>query len=104
MPQIPLSFSPEVIVEDRAVVEIRGQLGGRSLTWVFPIVGVGEAPGGLRVFSIACPAKSSTREDFEVCSIHIKEVKRVLVFSEIVLCTYVAWVLQVWLLDRQAGV
>lgn len=65
-PQIPLSFSPEVIVEDRAVVEVRGQLGGRSLTWVFPIVGTGEAPGGLRVFSIACPAKSSTREDFEV--------------------------------------
>lgn len=55
-----------MIVEDRAVVEIRGQLGGRSLTWVFPIVGTGEAPGGLRVFSIVCPAKSSTREDFEV--------------------------------------
>lgn len=47
-------------------MEVRGQLGGRSLTWVFPIVGTGEAPGGLRVFSIACPAKSSTREDFEV--------------------------------------
>ncbi len=53
-------------MEDKAVVEIRGQLGGRSLTWVFPIVGTGEAPGELRVFSIACPAKSSTREDFEV--------------------------------------
>eukprot|EP00903_Cladosiphon_okamuranus_P009303 g8875.t1 len=64
--QVPLSFSPAVIVEDRAVVEIRGQLGGRSLTWVFPIVGTGEAPKGLRVFSIACPAKSSTREDYEV--------------------------------------
>ncbi|CAM9742155.1 unnamed protein product, partial [Ectocarpus fasciculatus] len=64
--QIPLSFSPEVIVEERACVEIRGQLGGRSLTWVFPVVGGGEAPGGLRVFSISCPAKSSTREDFEV--------------------------------------
>lgn len=77
-PQIPLSFSPEVIVEDRAVVEIRGQLGGRSLTWVFPIVGTGEAPGGLRVFSIACPAKSSTREYFEVHAVccTLKGVKR----------------------------
>lgn len=64
--QIPLSFSPEVIVEERACVEIRGQLGGRSLTWVIPVVGAGEAPGGLRVFAIACPAKSSIREDFEV--------------------------------------
>lgn len=65
-PQIPLSFSPEVIVEERACVEIRGQLGGRSVTWVVPIVGAGEAPGGLRVFSVSCPAKSSLREDFEV--------------------------------------
>lgn len=55
-----------MIVEERACVEVRGQLGGRSLTWVFPIVGGGEAPGELRVFSISCPAKSSTREDFEV--------------------------------------
>lgn len=53
-------------MEVRACVEVRGQLGGRSLTWVFPIVGVGEAPGGLKVFSLACPAKSSVREDFEV--------------------------------------
>ena len=53
-------------MEEKACVEVRGQLGGRSLTWVFPIVGGGEAPGELRVFSISCPAKSSTREDFEV--------------------------------------
>ena len=53
-------------MEERACIEIRGQLGGRSLTWVFPVVGVGEAPGSLHVFSIGCPAKSSTREDFEV--------------------------------------
>lgn len=64
--QIPLSFSPEVIVEERAWVEVRGQLGGRSLTWVIPVVGAGEAPGGLKVFSLTCPAKSSVREDFEV--------------------------------------
>lgn len=53
-------------MEDKACVEVRGQLGGRSLTWVFPVIGAGEAPGGLKVFSLACPAKSSTREDFEV--------------------------------------
>lgn len=61
-----MSFSPEVIEEERACVEVRGQLGGRSLTWVYPIVGVGEAPRGLRMFSISCPSKSSIREDFEV--------------------------------------
>lgn len=53
-------------MEEKACVEVRGQLGGRSLTWVFPVIGAGEAPGGLKVFSLACPAKSSTRQDFEV--------------------------------------
>lgn len=53
-------------MEEKACIEVRGQLGGRSLTWVFPVVGAGDAPGGLRVFSISCPAKSSIREDFEV--------------------------------------
>lgn len=47
-------------------VEVRGQLGGRSLMWVFPVTGGGEAPGGLKAFSLTCPAKSSVREDFEV--------------------------------------
>lgn len=55
-----------MIVEERASVEIRGQLAGRSLTWVFPVTGGGEAPGGLRVFSLTCPAKSTLRKDFEV--------------------------------------
>lgn len=66
-------------MEEKACVEVRGQLGGRSLTWAFPLVGGGEAPGGLRVFSLACPAKSSIREDFEVgmkrekpCSVRLK--------------------------------
>lgn len=47
-------------------MEVRGQLGGRSLTWVFPVIGVGEAPGDLRVFSITCRAKATIRKDFEV--------------------------------------
>ncbi|CAM9334154.1 unnamed protein product [Discosporangium mesarthrocarpum] len=64
--QVPISFSPDIIVEERASVEVRGQLGGRALTWVFPLVGAAEAPASLRAFSLSCPAKTSVREYIEV--------------------------------------
>lgn len=63
--QIPFSFSPEVIAEERTCIEVRGQLSGKSLTWVYPVVGFGEAPRGHEVLALSCAAKASVRKDFE---------------------------------------
>ncbi|CAM9548186.1 unnamed protein product [Chrysoparadoxa australica] len=64
--QIPVSFSPKLIMEAKALVEVRGQLGGRALTWVYPLRGIAEAPSSFRAFSFLTAAKTSLREEIEV--------------------------------------
>jgi len=64
--QIPISFSPQVISEKRATIEIRGMYKKNNLCWVYPLRGIAEAPTQLRAFHLRTQAKSSTRQDIEV--------------------------------------
>jgi len=56
--QIPVSFSPWVIAESSAAIEVRGSHKSHSLTWVYPIKGVVHAPLHPKAFPIRCKAKS----------------------------------------------
>ena len=63
--QIPISFAPDTIEEKHAQVEVRGELGQRKLTWLYPIRGLAESPPG-RTIVLSTPAKTPLREDVEL--------------------------------------
>lgn len=64
--QIPLQFRPAFIEEYRSHIEVRGQAGPLHLTWLYPLVGVGEAPTAARAMRVACRAKASVSPELEL--------------------------------------
>jgi hypothetical protein len=71
--QIPLSFSPSVIAERVAVVEITttsvavpGKPAGTPLNWIFPIQGIAEAPPFEAAFNYKCQSRKHLQELLEV--------------------------------------
>jgi hypothetical protein len=46
-----------------AAQQVRGQLQGRHLTWVYPVKGVAEAPSVMRAVVLTVPAKEATHQD-----------------------------------------
>lgn len=60
--QVPLSFAPSTIAEKRATVEIRTNYRSRSLSWVFPVRGMVNAPPHPKAFRFSCKAKASVRQ------------------------------------------
>jgi len=60
--QVPISFAPDTIEEKHAQVEVRGELGQRKLTWLYPIRGLAESPAG-RSIVLTTQAKSPLKED-----------------------------------------
>ena len=71
--QIPVSFSPTIIAERHAVVDIMtttvqvpGQPAGTPLRWVFPLKGVAEAPPFEAAFNYKCQSRKHLQELLEV--------------------------------------
>jgi hypothetical protein len=60
--QVPVSFTPITITEKRGTVEVRATAQGHQLLWVFPLVGLVNAPQHPRSFQIKAKAKTSLRE------------------------------------------
>ena len=59
--QVPVSFSPSTITEKRGTVEVRAQAQGHALCWVFPLVGLVNAPQHPRSFQLKTMAKVRLR-------------------------------------------
>ena len=66
--QIPISFSPELITEQHATVEIVSfSVADRGkLQWTFPIHGIAEAAAHDQVFHFSCKSRGSLEQTLEV--------------------------------------
>eukprot|EP00899_Mesostigma_viride_P006782 jgi/Mesvir1/16104/Mv08394-RA.5 len=66
---IPISFTPQLMVEHRASVTVAmaASGGNKELCWRFPLSGISEAPPSGTVFRYECPAKARLEEVLEVC-------------------------------------
>lgn len=64
--QISVGFNPKRLGEYSATVNIRSNIGGRSLLWCFPIVGMAEAGSPQNLEPLQTPCKTSLLRDVEV--------------------------------------
>jgi hypothetical protein len=64
--QISVGFCPKRLGEYNSTVNIRSNIGGRSLLWCFPIVGMAEAGSPQLLDVIKTPCKTSTLIDVDV--------------------------------------
>jgi len=70
--QIPISFSPAIIAEKRATIDITTSSvpafdgGSQSLCWTFPLRGIAEAPPFERAFNFKCQSRKHLEEVLQV--------------------------------------
>lgn len=64
--QISIGFSPTRLGEYSATVSVRSNIGGRSLLWCYPVLGMAEAGSPQVLDPIETPCKTSLLRDVEV--------------------------------------
>jgi hypothetical protein len=67
--QISLSFAPSHFGEYGSVLQIRSNVGGRSLTWAYPVRGMVEAGSPQYLDKLKTPCKTSTTRE---CLVYLK--------------------------------